>query len=111
LLEKSHGNIGSSEELHSPIDDFGVPADQENFFGDANMIISELKAGKKIFVHCHSGKGRTALALATVLVRLGFRGTEALTAIKSTLGPETEAQCQFVLNINKYKSTTYRTSL
>jgi hypothetical protein len=102
LLEDSHGDIGPAKELHSPIDDFGTPNDAEAFCRDADTIIAALKAGKKVFVHCHTGKGRTALALASVLVRLGAAGEEALSIVREpTLGPETDVQCQFVVDISR----------
>jgi rhodanese-related sulfurtransferase len=101
LLEDPHGNIGPAKELHSPIDDFGTPADSKAFCSDVNTIITALKAGKKIFVHCHSGKGRTAIALALVLIHLGKEGNDTLSLVKKlTLGPETNEQCKFVLDIS-----------
>jgi Polymorphic toxin system, DSP-PTPase phosphatase len=100
LLETSHGNIGPATELHSPIEDFGAPANADEFYRDADVILAALKAGKKIFVHCHSGKGRTALALATLLIKLGWENQTALSFVhEKTLGPETDIQREFVLNI------------
>lgn len=101
LLEDSHGDIGPAKELHSPINDFGTPNDAEAFCRDADTIITALKAGQKVFVHCHTGKGRTALALASVLVRLGITGEDALIIVREpTLGPETDIQCKFVVDIS-----------
>lgn len=100
LLEESHGNIGQAKEIHSPINDFGIPADTESFLQDVNTIISLLKDGKRIFVHCHSGTGRTAIALALVLIHLGNEGNDTLYLVKKlTLGPETNEQCKFILDI------------
>lgn len=102
LLEKSHGDIGNAKEIWSPIDDFGAPSNTEDFINTVNLIVAALLAGNKIFVHCHGGKGRTSLALASLLVSLGLRATAALLRVhESAHGPETQAQKDFVLHYEK----------
>jgi protein-tyrosine phosphatase len=102
LLEAPHGDIGTSKEVHSPIDDFDKPTDPISFCRDADLILNALKSGQKVFVHCHSGTGRTALALAIVLTKCGMSGYNALSVVKeTTMGPETDIQCQFVLDQEK----------
>lgn len=100
LLEKSHGNIGQAKEIWSPIEDFSIPTDFDNFYKRLDIIVNSLKSGKRIFVHCFSGCGRTSLGLATILVRLGSTTHEALRIVQETAhGPETEDQITFVKNM------------
>ncbi len=100
LLEDSHGDIGAAKEIWSPINDYSIPSDTEVFMSKVESVIKELSLGKTVLVHCYGGKGRTSLALAAILVKLGVPSTEALEKVHATArGPETEEQKDFVRNL------------
>jgi len=61
------------------IGNFGLPtADQMKSILDT--IDSELQAGRKIYLHCWGGIGRTGTTVGCYLVRRGKTGEEALRA-------------------------------
>ena len=90
-----------------PIGDFGLPSpEQMNRILDA--IDEGLKAGRKIYLHCWGGIGRTGTTVGCYLVRHGRTGAEALDQLaawwrnvpKSRFhphSPETLQQSDFVL--------------
>lgn len=91
-----------------PIGDFGLPtAAQMNSILDT--IEEGLQAGRKIYLHCWGGIGRTGTTVGCYLVRQGKTGEEALHQIsawwrkvpKSRLhpqSPETAQQMDFILH-------------
>lgn len=90
-----------------PIGDFGLPSpEQMNRILDA--IDEGLRAGRKIYLHCWGGIGRTGTTVGCYLVRQGRTGAEALEQLaawwrgvpKSRFhprSPETSQQMDFVL--------------
>lgn len=91
-----------------PIGDFGLPA-PELMNRILNTIDQGLQAGRKIYVHCWGGIGRTGTAVGCYLVRHGRTGAEALDQLaiwwqavpKSRFhpgSPETAEQRDFVLH-------------
>ena len=90
-----------------PIGDFGVPTvEQMNSILDA--LDDGLQAGRKIYLHCWGGIGRTGTTVGCYLVRHGRTGAEALDQLatwwrqvpKSRYhphSPETARQLEFVL--------------
>ena len=96
------------------IGDFGLPT-PELMKSILNMIDAELKAGRKIYLHCWGGIGRTGTTVGCYLVRHGKTGEEALhqvaewwqTVPKSHIhqrSPETREQADFVHNWAKYEN-------
>jgi protein-tyrosine phosphatase len=84
--------------IHGNIPDFGVPSDPNEFIGQLSRVIGMLRSGKKVFLHCGEGRGRTGLALACIKVMMdGSSAEKALRAAHMTCGgPETSKQCHFV---------------
>jgi predicted protein tyrosine phosphatase len=94
-----------------PIGDFGLPTpEQMNLILD--MIDVSLQTGRKIYLHCWGGIGRTGTTVGCYLVRRGSTGEEALrqlaewwrTVPKSQIhphSPETHAQAEFIRNWSK----------
>jgi protein-tyrosine phosphatase len=94
-----------------PIGDFGLPTpEQMNLILD--MIDVALQTGRKIYLHCWGGIGRTGTTVGCYLVRRGSTGEEALrqltewwrTVPKSQIhphSPETHAQAEFICNWSK----------
>ena len=90
------------------ITDHSVPT-PETMRAILNEIDSSLAAGRKVYVHCWGGIGRTGTTVGCYLVRHRHTGQEALAQLaewwknvpKSRMwphSPETERQMQFVLN-------------
>ncbi len=91
-----------------PIGDFGLPS-LEGMSTTLNAIDAALIAGRKVYLHCWGGIGRTGTTVGCYLVRRGLTGEQALRQLadwwkavpKSAANPhspETEGQKRFVLN-------------
>jgi len=93
--------------LRYPIGDFGLPT-PELMTKILNSIDAELQAGRKVYLHCWGGIGRTGTTVGCYLVRRGKSGEEALRqlaewwkrvpkSIIHPLSPETREQADFIL--------------
>lgn len=101
-----------------PIADFGLPTHKQmNSILEA--IDSALQAGRKIYVHCWGGIGRTGTTVGCYLVRQGRTGAEALNQLaawwrgvpKSRYhphSPETVQQADFVLHWDQHDEKSGR---
>lgn len=89
-----------------PIGDFGLPT-PETMRVILDTIDNALQSGRKIYLHCWGGIGRTGTTVGCYLVRRGMSGEEALrqlaewwqTVPKSHIhrrSPETHEQAQFI---------------
>lgn len=98
------------------IGDFGLPT-PEHMTTILNTIDAELQAGRKIYLHCWGGIGRTGTTVGCYLVRRGKTGEEALrqlaewwqTVPKSQIhlrSPETREQAEFIRNWAKYENNS-----
>jgi hypothetical protein len=85
------------EVIFGNINDLGIPTDS-SFVSQLDRVVSLLKKGKKVFVHCFGGIGRTSTALAAIKVALeGIEASKALAiAEKYAKGPETFEQDEYV---------------
>ena len=90
------------------IGDFGLPT-PELMTSILDTMDTELQAGRKIYLHCWGGIGRTGTTVGCYLVRRGKTGEEALRQLaewwqnvpKSHIhkrSPETREQAEFVRN-------------
>jgi len=90
------------------IGDFGLPT-PELMTKILNTIDAELEAGRKVYLHCWGGIGRTGTTVGCFLVRRGRSGEEALRQLaewwrkvpKSLIhpfSPETQEQAEFIRN-------------
>jgi len=96
------------------IGDFGLPTpDMMKSILDA--IDADLKDGKKIYLHCWGGIGRTGTTVGCYLVRHGKTGEQALrqlaewwrTVPKSKVharSPETREQAEFIRNWSQHEN-------
>lgn len=91
-----------------PIGDFGLPTVPEMLY-TLDALDARLAAGRKVYLHCYGGIGRTGTVVGCYLVRHGKSGPEALQQLaqwwkdvpKSSrfpYSPETRQQTQFILN-------------
>jgi hypothetical protein len=91
-----------------PIGDYGMPTIAE-MRAILDEIDSELTAGRKVYVHCYGGIGRTGTSVGCYLVRHGRTGEQALKQLATWWhgvpksqrfpnSPETLEQEKFVLD-------------
>jgi predicted protein tyrosine phosphatase len=59
-----------AEFIRYPIPDSGLPKDEEGFVSLIFRILSLLRAGKRIYIHCWGGHGRTGIVVSTLLAVL-----------------------------------------
>lgn len=96
-----------------PIGDFGLPT-PDLMKKILDTLDASLQAGRKIYLHCWGGIGRTGTTVGCYLVRRGRTGEEALrqlaqwwrTVPKSYLhprSPETQEQADFIRNWAQYE--------
>jgi protein-tyrosine phosphatase len=82
-----------------PIPDYGVPdaAGTEVLWREAARVARDIERGKRVFIHCGAGIGRTGTFASAVLAVAGFGATEAMQEIKATGSrPETSEQVELV---------------
>jgi predicted protein tyrosine phosphatase len=106
VLESETRDFGVQiERLNFPVPDFDVPpAGQMTRILDA--IDQRLDQGKRVYVHCIGGIGRTGVTVACFLKRHGLDGGEALIELENLRkeaaswwrsSPESESQVEFVM--------------
>jgi protein-tyrosine phosphatase len=112
LLEQDEAeDLGLSEEsklaaeiglayLSFPIPDRHVPPNRAKFREFTAGLAAQLRAGKRIGVHCRGSIGRASITAACTLVQLGWRAELALKAIEGARGcsiPDTPEQREWIL--------------
>lgn len=83
---------------HSPIVDFGLP-EVETLDALARMIAAEIHAGQGVAVHCKAGIGRSGMVCSAILIHLGWRAADAVSAVSRARGvrlPDTVEQGRFI---------------
>jgi protein-tyrosine phosphatase len=96
------------QHLRFSIGDFGLPT-HAGMTSTLDAIDSALDAGRKVYVHCWAGVGRTGTVVGCYLVRHGMTGQQALHQIaewwqnvpkssRHKRSPETNEQALFILS-------------
>jgi protein-tyrosine phosphatase len=70
------------EVLHLPIPDGSPPPDMATFQTITTRIITHLKAGQTVVIHCRGGLGRAGTVAAAVLIRLGESADAAMRQVR-----------------------------
>jgi protein-tyrosine phosphatase len=94
-VSRSHG----LQFCEFPIPDLGIPQSMEAARGLIRKLYGELKAGKKVAIHCRQGIGRSGLIAAGTLVVSGVDPETAFRQVSSARGlpvPETAEQKKWV---------------
>ncbi len=87
--------------LSYPIPDVHVPPNVLTFRSFVTFLAIRLRAGERIGMHCRGSIGRAPLTAACTLIHLGWKATDALTAIEAARGcriPDTEEQLHWILD-------------
>ena len=112
LFEAAAKRNRKIEVLRFAIKDLNIPS--ESFMVEIlNKIDEQIALGKKVYVHCWGGVGRTGTVIGSYLIRHGYSTPEKVidtinylkrtTNIAHRSSPETEEQRQFILNWSKNK--------
>jgi len=112
LLEQAKYYNMEAQHHSYPIGDFGLPTPKK-MTKILNTLDKALREGRKIYLHCWGGIGRTGTTVGCYLVRHGRSGEDALHQLAKwwkavpksrihTLSPETRAQADFVLDWHKH---------
>jgi hypothetical protein len=113
LLDKAKTYDVDVKHHRFPIGDFGLPT-PELMKSILDTIDASLQAGRKIYLHCWGGIGRTGTTVGCYLVRRGMSGEEALRQLAEwwksvpksaihTRTPETREQEQFIRNWSEHE--------
>ena len=97
-LSRSHG----LQFCEFPIPDLGTPQSLTAARGLIDKLYGELKAGKKIAIHCRQGIGRSGLIAAGTLAVSGVDPETAFRQVSAARGlpvPETAEQKQWVRDL------------
>ncbi|HXS27432.1 MAG TPA: ADP-ribosylglycohydrolase family protein [Steroidobacteraceae bacterium] len=90
-----------------PIRDHGIPAVPAHMTDILETIESALRSGRRVYVHCRAGIGRTGMVVGCLLVEHGSTGEQALELLNGAWQqcaraadwpsvPETETQIAYV---------------
>jgi hypothetical protein len=83
--------------VEHPIEDFRAPVRGDGFLGLVAEVVSELKVGANVMLHCAGGIGRTGTVASCILIALGLPAPEALARVRAARAwPENQAQADFV---------------
>jgi protein-tyrosine phosphatase len=82
-----------------PITDRGVPSSVPKTAQLVDRVVSLLRQGSSVAIHCRAGIGRSSLIAACVLLRLGFQREAVFPLLSRVRGlpvPDTQAQVQWL---------------
>jgi predicted protein tyrosine phosphatase len=88
-----------------PVPDHKIPV-QPAFDDFITTLLPTLAQNGFIAIHCLAGIGRSTVALAALLCRLGLTAQEAIAAVSQARGfdvPETEEQIDFIFSLDPSK--------
>lgn len=111
ILRRQAAHGLTADHLRFPIPDRGIPT-PDGMSAILDAIDEALAAGKRVYVHCWGGVGRTGLTVGCYLRRHGRTGRAALDQLAKwwrhvpkrvlhSRSPETDEQVQFILNWRK----------
>ena len=113
LAEQAQADGVTVQYYRFPIGDFGLPSAAQ-MMAILDQVDESLSAGRRIYLHCWGGIGRTGTAVGCYLVRRGLDGAQALQQLakwwqnvpKSHIhphSPETREQVDFILDWARYE--------
>ncbi len=91
------------EFISIPIIDHNPPPFSEDIFAEIETLAEEVKAGRRVFIHCFAGIGRSATLAAAILIELGYTPQKAVQMLSTARGipvPETLDQREWLLHFS-----------
>jgi protein-tyrosine phosphatase len=91
--------------LSFPIPDTQIPSDREAFETFIKYLVTRLRAGEHIGIHCRGSIGRATITAACALIHLGWTPPAALSAIAAARGcavPDTREQETWILDYKPF---------
>jgi protein-tyrosine phosphatase len=91
-----------------PIPDRGVPERASDFLAFIDALTASIRAGTSAAIHCRAGIGRSSLAAAAVMLRLGVAAADVFSMISKARGlsvPDTPQQAEWLHALSKAIST------
>jgi protein-tyrosine phosphatase len=85
-----------------PIPDRSLAKDPAMFGALVREVLSDLKAGLGVGIHCRAGIGRSGMLACSVLAHHGLAADDAIARVCSARGvavPDTEAQAVFIRDL------------
>lgn len=93
--------------VRRPIRDHSLPSKRDHMVDILRHLDRELRSGRRVYVHCHAGIGRTGMVAGCMLVERGSPGPAALEELNQLWQhcdrshtwdyvPETDEQVEFV---------------
>ena len=67
--------------LHLPVDDLHAPS-QEQLTAATDWARAEMAAGRRVYVHCRSGIGRSPCVACAILMAIGYPLADAYRAVR-----------------------------
>lgn len=83
--------------MHFPVPDFGTPALRVamNWPKMSAQILSALKGGGRVLVHCMGGRGRSGMAVMRLMVEAGEAPSDALARLRQVRAGAVETEGQW----------------
>lgn len=85
-----------------PMPDRGLAKEPATFDALALEVLSDLKAGLGVGIHCRAGIGRAGMLACSVLAHQGLAADDAIARVSSARGvavPDTDAQAAFIRDL------------
>ena len=84
--------------VHLPVDDFGVPDARisQAWKAVSPQVMSALKGGGRVLVHCKGGCGRSGMIVLRLMVDAGEEPLEALRRLRAVRPCAVETEAQWV---------------
>jgi protein-tyrosine phosphatase len=104
-IEETFARTAKLGFLRIPVPDHSAPPFSREVLDSITYIADTIDNGKKVFVHCYAGIGRSPALAAAVMVHRGATPREAVQALRAARGipvPETQDQMQFIFDYAEY---------
>lgn len=91
------------EFINIPIIDHTPPPFSDEVFEIIESLAQKIREGRRIFIHCYAGIGRSATLAAGVLIELGYTPQQAVQVLSDARGimvPETLDQREWLLQFS-----------
>lgn len=103
--EATYARTAKLDFMRIPIPDHTAPPFTRDVLDAIETIADYVRSGKRVYIHCFAGIGRSPALAAAVLVRNGMNPREAVQALRKARGipvPETGEQLDFIFNYAEY---------